>query len=248
MSAAWSDVANIAHPPSSPLPLSPPGAHFPRYTPAGTLVQSLPMPVTLSGIDLSTGHLSRSADGAFFTFGALSAPEGAPAVCGIGPAANTVANSCFPNWPRAIVRVDAGGNVAVTNISASVVDGIIAGACTYDGTGYYIMTNSSTASGSAGIAWAPHGAGTATSLLYQSIYNVHACTVGGPSAGVMQGPWGNTLYVSWQNTVTFAVGSGYAGYMFAAPSATLAAPPRRRSAGRTTRPPARSRPRARASA
>lgn len=258
MSAAWSDVANIAHPPSSPLPLSPPGAHFPRYTPAGTLVQSLPMPVTLSGIDLSTGHLSRSADGAFFTFGALSAPEGAPAVCGIGPAANTVANSCFPNWPRAIVRVDAGGNVAVTNISASVVDGIIAGACTYDGTGYYIMTNSSTASGSAGIAWAPHGAGTATSLLYQSIYNVHACTVGGPSAGVMQGPWGNTLYVTWacitasrppyshscpnpasigtltrsltpnstqSNTVSYTQGSGYAGYMFATPPATLTTAP-----------------------
>ena len=198
-----------------------------EYTPAGALVQSLLMPVTISGYDLLIGQLSRSADGAYLTFGALSAPEGTPAGCGTGGYGytNTVPNSCFANWPRAIVRVDAGGNVAVTNLSASVYDGIIKGVCTYDGSGYYIVGNASVASGSAGVAWVPHGGSTATSLAYNSVYNFLACTVGGPSAGVMQGPWGNTLYVSWQNTVTYAESSGYAGYMFANPSATLASAP-----------------------
>jgi hypothetical protein len=209
-----------------------------EYTVSGAIVQSILMPVTVSGSDLLIGQLSRSADGAYLTFGALSAPEGTPAGCGTGGYGykNTVRNSCFKDWPRAIVRVDAGGNVAVTNLSASVYDGIIKGVCTYDGSGYYIVGNSSVASGSAGVAWVPHGGSTAASLVYSPNYNFLACTVGGPSAGVMQGPWGNTLYVSWQNTYTFPEGSGYAGYMFANTSATLASAP---SAFYNSTPPSR---------
>ena len=187
-----------------------------EYTPAGALVQSIIMPVTLSGVDLSSGTLSRSADGAYLTFAGVSAPEGAPSVCGPGGSGvtNTVANSCFPNAPRSIVRVDAGGNVAVTNISASLYDGIISGVCTYDGTGYYAAGNATAASAAKGVAYVPHGNGAAaSSITYTSGKYFRGCSVGGPSASVVGSPFGNTLYLVYSDIATYSMGSGYAAFV-----------------------------------
>jgi hypothetical protein len=187
-----------------------------EYTPAGALVQSIEMPVKLSGVDLSSGTLSRSADGAFLTFAGVSAPEGAPSVCGPGGSGvtNYASNSCFPNAPRSIVRVDAGGNVAVTNISSSLYDGIISGVCSYDGTGYWIAGNATTTSAAKGVAYVPHGNGAAAaSVVFATGKWFRGCSVGGPSAAVVGSPFGNTLYLVYSDVATYSQGSGYAAFV-----------------------------------
>jgi hypothetical protein len=187
-----------------------------EYTPAGALVQSLEMPVMISGVDLTSGTLSRSADGAFVTFAGVSVREGAPSVCGPGGTGvtNYVPNSCFPNAPRSIVRVDAGGNVAVTNISSSLYDGIINGVCTYDGTGYWAAGNATGTSAAKGVAYVPHGNGAAAaSIIFVTGKWFRGCSVGGPSAAVVGSPFGNTLYLVYSDQATYTQGSGYAAFV-----------------------------------
>jgi hypothetical protein len=189
-----------------------------EFTPAGAAVQSIEIPgVRLSGTDgFTTGSMSRSADGASLVFPGVWAPEGAPAGCSTGGygVSNLVGNSCFPNAPRAIVRVDAGGNIAVTNISSALYDGLIHGACTYDGTGYWIVGNATTTSAARGVAYVPHGQGSSTTSIHYTANDwYHGCSVGGPSGPVVGSPWGNTLYLVKSNINTYASGSGYAAYV-----------------------------------
>ena len=181
-----------------------------EYTPGGVLVQSLLMPATITGMDLSSGFLSRSASGNFLTFGAVTAAAGTTTNCTntnafpSAPNGNTAANSCYPNIARAIVRVDAGGNAVLYSIPSSQYDGIISGACTYDGSGFWVVGNATAASGSNGIAYYTVATINISSIYVPPTPTWHkACSVGGPGAG-------NALYLTRHDTITYTEGSGYA--------------------------------------
>jgi hypothetical protein len=86
-----------------------------EYTPAGVLVQSIPLPTAVSGTNgpftnsgtaTSEGFLNLSADGRYLIQGGYSA---APGVAGIATSTSTTA-------PRVIARTDLSGNVDTSTI------------------------------------------------------------------------------------------------------------------------------------
>ncbi len=94
-----------------------------EYTQTGVLVQSIPVPTVVNGINLpctnsgtstSEGHLNVSPDGSFFTFGGYSA---APGTAGITASASITV-------PRVIARVD---NLGYVDTSTSINNAFSAG-------------------------------------------------------------------------------------------------------------------------
>jgi hypothetical protein len=184
----------------------------------GATVQSILLPIVLSGTDYTTGALSRSADGVFIIVTGFMASVNTPHQCNVllttPPGSGTI---CFPNANRAIVRIDPDGVIETTELSPSVYNGVISGACSYDGSGYYIVGNSTIPS-SNGVAWIAHGGSTPNSLFSTIPISASsdwytACSVGGPYDGSTKSMIGNTIYLARRNVVGYARGNSYLSYV-----------------------------------
>ncbi|MCB9877307.1 MAG: hypothetical protein H6835_06865 [Planctomycetes bacterium] len=134
---------------------------FDEYTPAGTLVQSIPVPAdaasqpvgqyrcTIRGSAASHGRLTRSTNGIYFTAVGFDADAGTPRTNYEQVAANVV--------PRVVALLDITGNV---NTSTGLTDAYdaaeIRSAVTDDGINLW------TAGSSGGVRYATYGATTST--------------------------------------------------------------------------------------
>ena len=131
-----------------------------EYTPAGLLVQSIPLPtivsgsnkrLTASGTATSEGFLTRSVDGSFLVIPGYDAAPGTLSITG--------SNSSTIN--RVIGRVDSSGNVDTsTALNDAISGGNPRGATSTNGTDLWI---SGTSTGG-GIRYTTFGATTSTSL------------------------------------------------------------------------------------
>ena len=145
-----------------------------EYTPAGTLVQSVPMPtatdggnrrVTFSGTATSEGALALSADSRYLTLAGYDADPGTASVA----ASSTTAVS------RVVARVDGGGAVDSTTAITDIFSGNnVRGAVTDDGSRFWVTGATGgvrlTALGSAGTTTAINSA-TPTNLRVAGIAN-----------------------------------------------------------------------------
>ena len=89
--------------------------------------------ITLPGADASLGALSRSSDGASLLFAGVAAGAGASATEAAGAS-------------RAVARVDAAGNLAVTTFGAALFGGgLVSGVCSVNGSSYVVVGRTATA-------------------------------------------------------------------------------------------------------
>lgn len=127
----------------------------------GVLLQTIGTPLAAAGNDVTLGAISRSANGALVSI---------PGVSGVGPGLPPGPQAPFfgPFSTRAIGLLGATGSVdASTSIPVASYDGIIRGACTVNGSSFYVVGNATLAS-ARGVAWVPYGAAAAvgpTSLI-----------------------------------------------------------------------------------
>src|SRR6185312_4296282 len=165
-----------------------------EYTPAGALVQTIPMPTAVSGANkrltaagnsTSEGFLTRSVDGNYLLVPGYDAAVATGAVAGTTSAATN----------RVIGRVDAAGNVDTTTaLTDAISGGNPRGATSTNGTDLWI---SGTSAGG-GIRYATFGATTSTALT-TAVTNLRATNI-----------FGGQLYVSSMSGTTrlVAVGTG----------------------------------------
>lgn len=164
-----------------------------EFTPAGSLVQSVPLPTTVSGSNLrltaagsstAEGQLTRSVDGQYLIATGYDAATGTASIAG----------SSSATTKRVIARIDSDATIDTTTGLTSFSGGNIRGAASTDGTKFW-ATGSRT-----GIVYAPLGSdGTTVST---SVTNTR-------TAGIFDGQ----LYISsGSGTNTFrgvnAVGTG----------------------------------------
>ncbi|RYD64361.1 MAG: hypothetical protein EOP83_09950, partial [Verrucomicrobiaceae bacterium] len=158
-----------------------------RATPAGALVQSIPMPTTVVGSDkrlitsgtaTSEGLISRSADGKYIIATGYDAPI--PTTGLTGSAAGTV--------NRVVARIDAAGNVdTTTGLSDAPTANNVRGATSSDGTSFWVS------GGSNGVRHAASlGATTSTDLTSASLSNTRGLSVFGGQLYVSSGSGTNT--------------------------------------------------------
>jgi len=103
-----------------------------EYSPAGSLVQSIPMPTTVvganqistaSGVATNECHLTRSSDGRYLIITGYNAPLGTA----------TVASSSSATFPRVIGRVDRTGLIDTSTTTTAFVSGGIRSATSDNG-------------------------------------------------------------------------------------------------------------------
>ncbi|GAA2977402.1 hypothetical protein LV75_003909 [Actinokineospora diospyrosa] len=164
-----------------------------EYTPAGTLVQSVPLPtaagagkrLTLSGSATSEGALARSADGRYLTLAGYDADPGLASV------AST--NSAAVN--RVVGRVDGSGTVdTTTTVTDTFSANNVRGAATDDGSRFWVV------GANGGVRLAALGStGTSTQINSANPTNLRAAVVAG-----------GQLYVSTGSGTTgvYTVGAG----------------------------------------
>ena len=129
-----------------------------EYTPSGILVQSIPLPTSISGVNkrltgsgtaTSEGELTRSVDGRYLTAAGYDAAVGTASIT--GSSASTV--------NRVIARVDNTGVVDTTTALSDVATGSNPrGAVSTDGTSIWVD------GGAGGIRFASFGTGTSVQL------------------------------------------------------------------------------------
>jgi predicted extracellular nuclease len=144
-----------------------------EYTPAGGLVQSVPVPtatvgddrrLTNSGSATSEGALSLSADGRWLTFGGYDAAPGTATVAGTTSAATN----------RVVARAGADGLIDTsTALGDAYSGGNIRAVTTDDGSRYW------TAGATGGVRFATAGAATSTSITGGAPGNVRAVGIAG---------------------------------------------------------------------
>ncbi|WP_344087408.1 ExeM/NucH family extracellular endonuclease [Luedemannella helvata] len=168
-------------------------AFLDEYTPAGSLVRSVPLPtavsgdnrpLTMSGSATTEGALARSVDGRYLTLGGYDAEPGTPAVAGTNAA--TVA--------RVVARVDGAGAVDTSTALADAYSGgNLRGAVTDDGSRLW------TVGSAGGVRVAPFGATASTQINSAAPTNLRV-------AGIVAGQ----LYVSTGSAPTgvYQVGAG----------------------------------------
>lgn len=151
-----------------------------EYTLTGTLVQSIPMPTTVSGLNKrltatgsasSEGLLTRSTNGLYLVLAGYNAAPGTQGGVLVGGTAGDIAigNSHPVLVNRVVARVDHAGNVdtttaltdAYTGTAASVAN--VRGVTSTNGTDIW-LTGTGTPSSSAGIRYTTLGATTSTQL------------------------------------------------------------------------------------
>ena len=148
---------------------------YPAYAAAqGRVSSRLVAGATLPANDFTMGTAQLSADGAFATFGAIAAP-----VNSTSPTPCTAAGSCFPGVARVLARVAWDGSVSTaTTVDPASWSGLIKGACSVDGSSYFVVGNSSTI----GLGWKAHGSGTAPLISqYAAASQFVSCAVGATS-------------------------------------------------------------------
>jgi hypothetical protein len=170
-------------------------AFLDEYTPTGTLVQSLPLPVadaganqtlTTTGSSSSDAHLTRSVNGAYLVFTGYDAAPGTAAVAGTTAAAVN----------RIVGRIAADGSInTTTRIDDAFSAGNFRSAATVDGQNFYGVGSVS------GVRYIPFGATGATT----------AISTGTPTNLRVVNIAGGDLYVTSASGTTFGVaqvGSG----------------------------------------
>ena len=147
-------------------------AFLDEYGPDGALVQSVPLPVTLSQSAGSEGALARSADGRFLTLaGYLAAP-------GTGAVSSTTSAAV----PRVAVRVDGAGAVdASTALTDAFSGGSVRGAVTDDGSRFWAVGASD------GVRAAALGATGSTRLHTAAPQNLRGAAISGGNLYVSTG-------------------------------------------------------------
>ncbi|MEO8672664.1 MAG: DUF3616 domain-containing protein [Tahibacter sp.] len=145
-----------------------------EYTPAGALVQSLPMPtaiagsnrrLTASGSATSEGLMTRSVDERYLVLSGYDATTGTASIAG------TTASAVN----RVVARVDASGAIdSSTALSDAYSANNLRGATSVDGSSFWV---SGTASGTGGgVRYAPLGATTST-FLSSDVTNIRAVAI-----------------------------------------------------------------------
>jgi len=143
-----------------------------EYTPAGALVQSIPMPTAVSGSDKrlvvsgtasSEGMLTRSADGKYLLATGYDAPLPTTGVASTTAAAVN----------RVVARIDAAGTVSTsTALTDAPTSNNIRGAASNDGTSFWVT------GGSNGVRYAASlGATTSTDLSSASLANTRGVSI-----------------------------------------------------------------------
>ncbi|MDB5267684.1 MAG: hypothetical protein JWP58_724 [Hymenobacter sp.] len=159
-----------------------------EYTPAGVLVQSIPLPTTVSGTNriltvagssTTDAGLTRSADGAYLVITGYDAAPGVTAVAGTAPATTN----------RIVGRVAADGSVDTSTRLTDATGNLRAGT-TANGTSFY------TAGSSGGVRYVPFGnngtstviSGTPSNLRYVNTFggNLYVSSGSSPFIGVSQ--------------------------------------------------------------
>ncbi|MER7251718.1 ExeM/NucH family extracellular endonuclease [Kribbella sp. NPDC000426] len=181
-----------------------------EYTPAGTLVQTIPMPtgssganhrLTMSGSATSEGALALSADGKYLTLGGYDADPGTASV--VGTPTTTVS--------RVVGRVAGDGAVDTTTAITDTFSGAnVRGAVSDDGSRFWVVGSNG------GVRLAPLGSSGATTQINS------AAPVNLRVAGIA----GGQLLVSTGSGTTgvYAVGSGLPVTGGQTPTITTAAP------------------------
>ena len=163
-----------------------------EYTPAGSLVRSVPLPtsatsghrLTVSGTSTAEGALALSADGRYLTLAGYDADPGTAGV----------ASSSAATVARTVGRVDGTGAVDTSTALTDAYSGTnVRGAVTDDGSRFWLV------GASGGVRLAALGAGTSTQLNSAAPTNLRV-------AGIA----GGQLYVTTGSAPTgvYAVGSG----------------------------------------
>jgi hypothetical protein len=160
-----------------------------EYTPAGSLVQSIAIPIsdsggnfglTLHGAETAVGGLNLSTDGKYLTFAGYNAAPGTTALSATDPAVTA----------RVIARVDFDG---VIDTSTRITDGFarIANAITDDGTQFWTSGNNQ-ASGPGGIRYSATLGGTTSTQVVAAPNNLLMLQIFGGQlyTGLVFGPPG----------------------------------------------------------
>lgn len=181
-----------------------------EYTPAGALVQTIPLPtsvagankrLTMSGSATSEGALALSADGRFLTLAGYDADPGTASVA--GSSTSTVS--------RVVARVDGAGGVDTSTAITDIFSGAnVRGAVSDDGSRFWVV------GASGGVRLAPLGsAGSTTQINSAAPTNLRAAGIAGGQLSVSTGSAPTGIY---------AVGSGLPTTGGQTPSLTTAAP------------------------
>lgn len=160
-----------------------------EYTPAGVLVQTIPLPtvqsganrrLTASGSATSEGLMTRSADGHFLVFGGYDAALGTASVP--GTTASTV--------NRVVGRVNASGLVDTTTaLSDAFSTNNIRGVSTLDGTSFWLTGSSD------GVRYVALLGANTSSVISNTNTNLRAANI-----------FGNQLYISTSSGSTIRIG------------------------------------------
>lgn len=159
-----------------------------EYTPAGVLVQSIPLPTTVSGTNriltvagssTTDAGLTRSADGAYLVITGYDAAPGVTGVAGTAPATTN----------RIVGRVAADGSIDTSTRLTDATGNLRAGT-TANGTSFY------TAGSGGGVRYVPFGnngtstviSGTPSNLRYVNTFggNLYVSSGSSPFVGVSQ--------------------------------------------------------------
>jgi predicted extracellular nuclease len=185
-----------------------------EYTPAGVLVQSVPLPtataganrrLTMSGSASSEGALTQSQDGRYLTLAGYDADAGTAAVASLTTASVS----------RVVARVDGSGGVDTsTAVSDAFSGNNVRGAATDDGSKFWV------AGANGGLRLVPlGGSGTTTQINSAAPTNLRAVTAAGGQLYVSTGSGTTGVYTVGSNlpatggqtpALTTAVPSPYA--------------------------------------
>ncbi|TCO54984.1 ExeM/NucH family extracellular endonuclease [Actinocrispum wychmicini] len=180
-----------------------------EYTPAGDLVQSVPLPtagsgvnkrLTMSGSATSEGALALSQDGRYLTLAGYDADPGTA----------SVASSTTSVASRVVARVDGVGGVDTsTGVTDAFSGNNVRGAATDDGSRFWVV------GANGGVRLANLGAGTTTQINSAAPTNIRAVSVSGGQLSISTGSG---------TTGVYAVGSGLPTTGGQTPTLTAAAP------------------------
>ncbi|MBF9220950.1 T9SS type A sorting domain-containing protein [Hymenobacter ruricola] len=207
-------------------------AYLQEYTPAGVLVQTIPLPtatsgnnrsLTVAGSSSTDGGMTRSANGAYLVLAGYDAAPGTAAVAGLDP--STGAN-------RIVGRVAADGTVD-TSTRLTDATGNLRSAATVDGSSFY------TSGSSGGVRYVPYAnagasvviSGTPSNLRYVNTFggNLYVSSGSSPYIGLSQVGTGlpttsgqtTTLLPGMQGTTSTTAGISPLAFYFADLSTTV---------------------------
>ena len=206
-------------------------AYLQEYTPAGVLVQTIPLPtavsgnnriLTVAGSSSTDGGLTRSANGAYLVMSGYDAAPGLAAVAGVAPATTN----------RIVGRIGADGTID-TSTRLDDASGNLRSAASVDGSGFY------TSGSGGGVRYVALGntgnsvvvSGTPSNLRYVNTFggNLYVSSGSSPFIGISQVGTGlpttsgqtTTLLPGMQGTTSTTNGISPLAFYFADLSTTV---------------------------